>query len=113
MTTISRGTDGIVPLRISPNIEDACLSLACDSGRWTRRRLSDHQTGDMTEDSLHYRCAALLIWEHGEDAAYEAGLRADLMLDDGYLEGYRFWQRVLSAVRELQRSAPKKKDPPH
>ena len=67
----------------------------------------------MTEDSRHYRCAALLIWEHGEDAAYEAGLRADLMLDDGYLEGYRFWQRVLSAVRELQHSAPKEKDPPH
>ena len=67
----------------------------------------------MTEDSRHYRCAALLIWEHGEDAAYEAGLRADLMLDEGYLEGYRFWQRVLSAVQELQRTAPKEKDPPH
>ena len=67
----------------------------------------------MSDDSQLYRCAAILIWEHGEDAAYEAGLHADIMLDEGNLAGYRFWQQVLGAVRVLQQSAPQGQCRPH
>ena len=48
----------------------------------------------------------MLIREHGEDAAIEAAMRADAMLEKGDLEGYGVWKRVLKAVEEFLRSEP-------
>jgi hypothetical protein len=60
----------------------------------------------VTSDLDIYRSAQVLIREHGEDAALEAAMRADAMLDKGDLEGYVMWKRVLRAVEEMQRKHP-------
>ena len=52
------------------------------------------------------RSAAVLIREHGENAALDAARRADSMLDNGDIEGKRVWLRILAAVKELLRESP-------
>jgi hypothetical protein len=56
----------------------------------------------MTSTLDIYRTAKLLIDQHGEDAAFHAGMRVDEMLDKGDLDGRAVWRRVLAAVEELQ-----------
>ncbi len=55
----------------------------------------------MIPDLDIYRAANLLVKQYGEDAPIEAAMKADVMLDKGYLEGYAVWKRVLRAVEEL------------
>jgi hypothetical protein len=52
------------------------------------------------------RSAAVLIRQHGENAALEAASRADAMLERGDVEGQAVWKRILAAVRELQSREP-------
>ncbi len=61
----------------------------------------------MTSNLDIFRTAAVLIREHGEDAALEAAHRADAMLEKGSLGGQRVWKRVLAAVKEIQRQEPR------
>ncbi len=58
----------------------------------------------MTSDLDIYRSANVLIREHGEDAALEAAMRADAMLEKGGLEGQAAWKRIVRAVEEIQRT---------
>ena len=44
--------------------------------------------------------------QHDEDAPIHAAMRADAMLEAGYLDGYAVWRRVLRAVEELHGLAP-------
>jgi hypothetical protein len=60
----------------------------------------------MIPDLDIYRSANLLVKQHSEDAAIEAAMRADAMLDKGDLDGYAVWRRILRAVEELQRVEP-------
>ncbi len=60
----------------------------------------------MTSDLDIYRSANVLIREHGEDAALEAAMRADAMLEKGGLEGQAVWKRIVRAVEEIQREEP-------
>ncbi len=53
-----------------------------------------------------YRSANVLVKHHGPDAPTEAAMRADAMLENGDLDGYAVWKRVLKAVGELLRSKP-------
>ncbi len=53
-----------------------------------------------------YRSANVLIRKHGEDAAIEAAMRTDAMLDKGNLDGYAVWKRIVRAVEEIQRAEP-------
>ncbi len=55
----------------------------------------------MTPDLDIYRCANVLIREHGEEAAIEAAQRVDAMLEKGDLEGQVVWKRIVRAVEEL------------
>ncbi len=57
----------------------------------------------MTSDLDIYRSAQVLIREHGEDAALEAAMRADAMLEKGDLEGLGVWKRIVRAVGEIER----------
>jgi hypothetical protein len=66
----------------------------------------------MTSDLDIYRSAKILIDEHGDDAAIEAAMRADELLDQGDLEGQRVWMRVV-VVKELQRTEPHHDDMVH
>jgi hypothetical protein len=56
----------------------------------------------MTSDIDIYRTAKLLIDQHGEDAAFHAGMRVDEMLDKGDLDGRAVWLQVVDAIKELQ-----------
>ncbi len=58
----------------------------------------------MIRDLDIYRSANVLIREHGEDAALEAAMRADAMLEKGGLEGQAVWKRIVRAVQEIQRT---------
>ena len=48
-----------------------------------------------------WRCAKLLVDEHGDTAAIHAAMRADALLDAGDLDGAAVWRRIVRAVREL------------
>ncbi len=52
----------------------------------------------MTSGLDIYRSAQALVKQHGEDAPIEAAMRADAMLDKGYLDGAAAWKRILRAV---------------
>ena len=49
-----------------------------------------------------WRAAALLIREHGNEAAATAARRAGEMRDQGDCDGRCIWQRIRRAVVELQ-----------
>ena len=61
----------------------------------------------MIPDIDIWRSANLMIREHSENAALEAALRADAMLERGDMDGRAVWKRILRAVEELQRKAPR------
>ncbi len=61
----------------------------------------------MTSELDIYRTANVLVKRYGEDAALEAAQRADALLEKGCLDGQRVWQRVLAAVKEIQRQEPR------
>ncbi len=60
----------------------------------------------MIRDLDIYHSANVLIREHGEDAALEAAMWADAMLEKGGLEGLAVWKRIVRAVEEMQRREP-------
>ena len=61
----------------------------------------------MTSDLDIYRTASVLIREHGEEADLVAAMRADSFLEDGDVDGSAIWKRVLKAIKEIQREAPR------
>ncbi len=48
-----------------------------------------------------YRSANVLICQHGENAALEAAMRADAMLERGDSDGCAAWKRILRATETL------------
>jgi hypothetical protein len=64
------------------------------------------------QDADIWRAAQLLIDQHGEDAPLRAAHRADELLKDGDHDGNAVWERILMAIRELQRG-PQEGDPMH
>ena len=86
---------------ILKRLEEAAAS------RRARGRSADGGGGGvvlMTSDLDIFRTANELIREHGEDAALEAAMRADAMLEKGDLEGQVVWKRIVRAVEEIQRT---------
>ncbi len=61
----------------------------------------------MIPDLDIFRSAQVLVKQHGVDAPIHAAMRADAMLENGGLDGYAAWRRILRAVEELQGAAPK------
>jgi hypothetical protein len=61
----------------------------------------------MTSDLDIYRTASVLIREHGDEADFVAAQRADSFLEAGDIDGQMIWKRVLKAVKEIQRQAPR------
>ena len=60
----------------------------------------------MTSKLDIFRSANILVKRYGEDAAIEAAMRADAMLDRGDLDGCAVWKRIVRAVEEIQRAEP-------
>ena len=53
-----------------------------------------------------FRTANLFIQQYGEDAAIQAAMKADEMLERGDLDGKAVWLRVGKAVEELLSKTP-------
>ncbi len=48
-----------------------------------------------------YGTANILVKQHGQDAPIQAAMRADAMLEEGDLDGYAVFKRVVKAAEEL------------
>jgi triphosphoribosyl-dephospho-CoA synthetase len=57
----------------------------------------------MVDDPDIWQAALLLVKRHGADATVVAAKRADELLADGDVDG---WKRILAAVNELSRTKP-------
>ena len=57
----------------------------------------------LTSDPDIFRTTKLAIDQHGDEAALRADGRADLLLEDGDLDGSAVRRRILAAIEELQR----------
>ena len=55
----------------------------------------------MPSDLDIWRSAQALVKRHGPDAPIHAAMRADAMLENGDLDGYAVWKRIVKAVGEL------------
>ena len=53
-----------------------------------------------------YRSAKLFIEQHGDEAAIQAAMKADAMLDRGDLDGAAVWRTIGAAINELLREEP-------
>lgn len=53
-----------------------------------------------------YRAAALLIRQSDDDPEMYAAGRADDMIEKRDMEGLAAWEKILKAIRELQRTTP-------
>ncbi len=67
----------------------------------------------MTSDLDIYRSAAVLVREHGQNAALEAAQRADAMLDRGDMGGCAVWKRIVAAVEEIERTELRQDEAAH
>ncbi len=59
------------------------------------------------------RSAKLLIDQHGEDAARHAAMCANTFLEAGDMEGGRVWLNIVDAIKELQRTRPRRDEANH
>jgi hypothetical protein len=57
---------------------------------------------NMIPDIDIWRCAALMINNHGEEASMEAATMADDFLSKGNVEAQRVWLRIAKAIDELR-----------
>ncbi len=55
----------------------------------------------MVSDIDIYRTANILVKQHGEDAPIHAAMRADELLEEGDLDGYAVFKKVVKAVETL------------
>jgi hypothetical protein len=60
----------------------------------------------MIPDIDIWRCAQLMINNHGEEAAMEAATMADEWLAKGNIEAQRVWMRIAGAIDELRTVKP-------
>ena len=68
----------------------------------------------MTIDDIDiFQAAAVLIKEHGHAAQLQAIKRATKMLDAGDVDGYAVWKRIVDAIKDMQREAPREGEPRH
>ena len=57
----------------------------------------------MTADIDIYRAAKLYIDQHGDQAALQAAMQSDALLDVGDLDGAATWRKIIKAGRPMLR----------
>lgn len=67
----------------------------------------------MISDRDIYASANLMIRRFGDDAALEAGKRADELMAEGDMDGCRTWKQIIKAIEEVQRQTPAPDEPVH
>lgn len=60
----------------------------------------------MTEEIDIYRSAKLYIDQHGDQAALQAAMQADALLEAGDMDGAATWRKVIAAIEILQPTEP-------
>jgi hypothetical protein len=60
----------------------------------------------MVEDREVWACANLLFRQHGDEARRIATERAEALLAEGALEGYRTFLRIVERIEALETLAP-------
>ncbi len=60
----------------------------------------------MVEEIEIWRAANQLVKRYGEDAEFEAAMRAAAMIEACDIDGQRVWKRILTAIDELLRDKP-------
>ncbi|MCZ6453108.1 MAG: hypothetical protein O6909_02600 [Alphaproteobacteria bacterium] len=60
----------------------------------------------MTDDIDIYRTAKLYINQHGDQAAIQAAMQSDALLEAGDLDGAATWRRIIKAIEVLQATEP-------
>ena len=61
----------------------------------------------MTSDLDVYRSAAAFIDQHSDEASIHAAMKADAMLERGNMDGRAVWLRIVDAIKDMQREAPR------
>ena len=54
-----------------------------------------------------YRAAKLLIDKHSAEATIIAIKHATKMLDDGDVDGYAVWKRIVNAINDMKQETPR------
>jgi hypothetical protein len=70
---------------------------------WTGAQEQDLR---LTPEREIWQAASLMINRHGPDAAMQAALRADELLDAGDLDGAATWRAIIRAIDQLLRDRP-------
>ena len=60
-----------------------------------------------------WRAAHKMIEIYELDAGWQAALRADHLFEQGDVEGFHVWTRIVTAIRGLQQIQPADKDMRH
>ncbi len=58
----------------------------------------------MVSELDRWRVAQQLIKAHGDEAEYQAGVRAADFVKTGELEGFRLWQDIALKIKKLQQT---------
>jgi hypothetical protein len=82
------------------------IYTAGETARWWDKEFN-LLPAQMPSDSVIKRAANQLMKQYGGRAAMEAGLKANGALEAGDMFNHELWQRVMVAVQELERTAPK------
>lgn len=53
-----------------------------------------------------WAAARLVVLQHGDDAVIRATQRADKLLAEGNIDGWRIWLRIKAAIERLQSITP-------
>jgi hypothetical protein len=67
----------------------------------------------MLPDREIYLAAQAMIRRHGADAAIQAAMRADELMQRGDLDEQRVWLQIVRAIEELQRNTPSEGEQVH
>ena len=60
----------------------------------------------MATDIDIYRPAKLYIDQHGDQAALQAAMQSDTLLEAGDMEGAATWRKIIKAIEVLQATEP-------
>lgn len=60
----------------------------------------------MTDEIDIYRSAKLYIDQHGEQAALQAAIQADALLEAGDMDGTATWLKIIKAIEVMQATEP-------
>ena len=60
----------------------------------------------MTANIDIYRAAKLYIDQHGDQAALQAAMQADALLEAGDMDGAATWRKVIKAIEVMQATEP-------